>query len=100
MVAYSELVKGIRDTWKGRSEALKAAENQNQEDKIPAIKRDVIFQRRLIDLVVNTALESGHPAIVRRYVFSFFLFLLFVVGQSQSCSYIITTPPFLVPSKV
>ena len=80
MVAYSDLVKGIRDTWKGRSEALKAAENQNQEDKIPAIKREVIFQRRMIDLVVNVALESGHPAIVRRYVG--FLFFVAVVSWS------------------
>lgn len=68
MVLFSDLVKGVRDSWKARSEALKAAENQNLEDKIPAIKREVIFQRRLLDQILNTTLEFGHPAFVQRYV--------------------------------
>lgn len=72
MVQFSELVKGVRDTWKARSEALKAAENQNLEDKIPAIKKDVILQRRLLDLIVNTSLEQGHPVSIRRYVLALF----------------------------
>ncbi|OJD13186.1 hypothetical protein AJ78_06329 [Emergomyces pasteurianus Ep9510] len=66
LMLFSELVKGVRDTWKAKSELLKAAENQNQEDKIPGIKKEVILQRRLIDLVVTTALEGGHPAIIQR----------------------------------
>lgn len=74
MILFSDTIKSVRDTWKMRSEALKVAENQNQEDKIPAIKKDVIFQRRLLDLIINTTLEYGHPAFVARYV----LFHLFV----------------------
>ncbi|PGH30741.1 hypothetical protein GX50_06503 [[Emmonsia] crescens] len=67
LMLFSELVKGVRDTWKAQSELLKAAENQNQEDKIPGIKKEVVLQRRLIDLVVTTALEGGHPAIIQRF---------------------------------
>jgi hypothetical protein len=76
MNVFSELVKTIRDTWKSRSEALKAAENQNQEDKIPSIKREVVQQRRLLDVVINATLEYGHPAFVRRYVPNFFPLVL------------------------
>ncbi|KMU80822.1 hypothetical protein CISG_08947 [Coccidioides immitis RMSCC 3703] len=65
MVLFSDLVKGVRDVWKSRSEALKAAENQNQEDKIPAIKREVIMQRRLLDIIINTTLVNGHPSYVQ-----------------------------------
>ncbi|EEQ91502.1 hypothetical protein RJZ56_003241 [Blastomyces dermatitidis] len=67
LTVFSELVKGVRDTWKAKSEILKAAENQNQEDKIPEIKKEVILQRRLIDLIVTTALDGGHPAIIQRF---------------------------------
>lgn len=73
MILFSDTIKSVRDTWKTRSEALKVAENQNQEDKIPAIKKDVIFQRRLLDLIINTTLEYGHPAFVARYVLFQFL---------------------------
>lgn len=68
MILFSDTIKSVRDTWKTRSEALKVAENQNQEDKIPTIKKDVIFQRGLLDLIINTTLEYGHPAFVARYV--------------------------------
>lgn len=68
MVDFAELVKGVRDVWKSRSEALKSAENQNQEDKIPAIKREVIMQRRLMETIVNVTLDTGHPRYVQRYV--------------------------------
>lgn len=73
MTSFSDLIKGVRDTWKSRSEALKAAENQNLEDKIPVIKKDVIGQRRLLQIMVTVSLESGHPAFIRRYVLSSFL---------------------------
>ncbi|KAK2759924.1 hypothetical protein FQN54_002660 [Arachnomyces sp. PD_36] len=82
MILFSDTIKSVRDTWKTRSEALKVAENQNQEDKIPSIKKDVIFQRRLLDLIINTTLEYGHPAFVARFgehpitVSAFYSFLL------------------------
>lgn len=81
MILFSDTIKSVRDTWKTRSEALKVAENQNQEDKIPAIKKDVIFQRRLLDLIINTTLEYGHPAFVARYV----LFHLFIFSDPAHC---------------
>ena len=71
MVAFGELVKRIRDTWKSHSEALKKAENQNEEQKVPTLKTQVLFQRHILDAVVKTAIDSGHPAFVHRYVYSF-----------------------------
>lgn len=68
IIQFSELVKTVRDAWKSRSEALKAAENQNQGSDVPTIKKDVQLQRRLIEDIVNTALQVGHPSIVERYV--------------------------------
>lgn len=71
MVAFSDLVKRIRDTWKTHSEALKKAENQNQEQRIPTLKTHVVFQRRLLEVVVTIAVESGHPGFINRYVYDF-----------------------------
>jgi hypothetical protein len=85
MILFSDTIKGVRDAWKTRSEALKVAENQNQEDKIPSIKKDVIFQRRLIDVIINTTLEYGHPAFVARYVL--FLFTAFILTQPCQNTY-------------
>ncbi|EFQ99567.1 C-x8-C-x5-C-x3-H type zinc finger protein [Nannizzia gypsea CBS 118893] len=70
-----DLVKGVRDTWKARSEALKAAENQNLEGKIPSLKKEVILQRRLLDLIINNTLEFGHPSYVRRSLSQWIAFL-------------------------
>ncbi|KAG5287240.1 C-x8-C-x5-C-x3-H zinc finger protein [Histoplasma ohiense] len=67
LMLFSDLIKGVRDSWKAKSESLKAAENQNQEDKIPGMKKEVTLQRRLIDLIVTTALDGGHPAIIQRF---------------------------------
>lgn len=84
MILFSDLVKGVRDTWKARSEALKAAENQNLEDKIPALKKEVILQRRLLDLIINNTLEFGHPSYVKRYVATFLYHLALTITPCRS----------------
>ncbi|KAK2809044.1 hypothetical protein FQN50_004097 [Emmonsiellopsis sp. PD_5] len=66
LTLFSDLVKGIRDTWKAKSESLKAAENQNLDDKSSTLRKEVALQRRLIDVIVTTAMENGHPAIIQR----------------------------------
>lgn len=86
MIQFSDLVKGVRDTWKARSEALKAAENQNLEGKIPSLKKEVVLQRRLLDLIINNTLEFGHPSYVRRYVLDFLFHLASPISPCRSLS--------------
>lgn len=77
LVAFKDVVKRVRDTWKESSQAMKIAENKEENDRAAQLKKDVVLQRRLMDVVVSTTLEKGHPAIVEKYVLYLFLFLLF-----------------------
>lgn len=72
LVAFKDVVKAVRDTWKDNSQAMKMAENQGNSDKATKLKDQVVLQRRLMDVVVSTTLEMGHPMIVEKYVFFFF----------------------------
>lgn len=66
LVAFKDVVKAVRDTWKEKSQAMKMAENKGENDKAAQIKKDVVLQRRLMDVVVSTTLEQGHPTIVEK----------------------------------
>lgn len=68
LVAFKDLAKAIRDVWKERTQAMNAAENKGESDKATRIKTDVVLQRRLINAVISTTLEKGHPKIVEKYV--------------------------------
>lgn len=68
LVAFKDVVKSVRDAWKEQSQAMKVAENQSDNNKAAEIKKNVTLQRRLMEVVVNTALEKGHPIIVEKYV--------------------------------
>lgn len=72
LVAFKEVVKSVRDTWKDRTQAMKMAENKDENDKAAKIKEEVVLQRRVINAVVSTTLEKGHPKIVEKYVHSHF----------------------------
>lgn len=75
LVAFKDVVKAVRDTWKEKSQAMKTAENQSENDKAAELKKEVILQRRLMDVVVTTTLEKGHPIIVEKYVLFHFVYL-------------------------
>lgn len=77
LVAFKDVVKRVRDAWKESSQAMKIAENKEENDRAAQLKKDVVLQRRLMDVVVSTTLEKGHPAIVEKYVLYLFLILLF-----------------------
>lgn len=47
---------------------MKDAENQNNNDKASELRNKVVQQRRLINAVITTAIDKGHPAIVEKYV--------------------------------
>ncbi|CAI7616282.1 unnamed protein product [Penicillium discolor] len=64
LVAYKELVKSLRDAWKEQVQAMKLAENQDDNQKAIKLKERVISQRRTMDKIATTTLEMGHPNIV------------------------------------
>ncbi|KAF7529075.1 hypothetical protein PCG10_008845 [Penicillium crustosum] len=64
LVAYKELVKSLRDAWKEQVQAMKLAENQDDNQKATKLKERVISQRRIMDKIATTTLEMGHPNIV------------------------------------
>lgn len=68
LVAYKELVKSLRDAWKEQVQAMKLAENQDDNQKATKLKERVISQRRTMDKIATTTLEMGHPNIVDKYV--------------------------------
>lgn len=59
---------------------MKTAENQGENDKAIRLKNEVVLQRRLMDVVVSTTLEMGHPMIVEKYVFFLIVFLTLVAA--------------------
>lgn len=73
LVAFKDVIKTVRDTWKENTQAMKTAENQGDNTQAAQLKNAVVLQRHLMDVVVSTTLEMGHPMIVEKYVFFFFL---------------------------
>lgn len=86
LVAFKDVVKSVRDTWKEQSQAMKVAENQSESDKAAELKKSVTLQRRLMEVVVNTTLEKGHPIIVEKYVhYDFFPTALAYYHRFHGC---------------
>lgn len=69
IMAYSDIVKAVRDTWKVRNEALKVAEQKADNEKLPLLRSEVASHRHVIDMVIMAAYDYGHPSAVHRYVF-------------------------------
>lgn len=67
LVAFPKIIKTLRDAWKDQVQAMKSAENQGNNDKATKLKSDVALQRQLMDTIVRTALDVGHPMIVEKY---------------------------------
>ena len=68
LVAFKDLVKGLRDGWRDQVQAMKTAENQGDNDKTTQLKQAVILQRHVLEKIISTTLETGHPVIVEKYV--------------------------------
>ncbi|KAJ5377229.1 uncharacterized protein N7496_004638 [Penicillium cataractarum] len=66
LVAFKDVVKGLRDGWKDQVQAMKTAENQGDNDKATKIKNAVALQRRIMEKIISTTLETGHPVIVEK----------------------------------
>jgi len=67
LVTFPKIIKTLRDAWKDQVQAMKLAENQGDNDKAMKIKKDVALQRQVMDVIVRTALDVGHPMIVEKY---------------------------------
>ncbi|KAI7973843.1 hypothetical protein EIK77_001042 [Talaromyces pinophilus] len=83
LVAFKDVVKTVRDEWKSLSQAMKDAENQNNNDKASELRNKVVQQRKLINAVITTAIDKGHPVIVEKYVL--FLPLLTPLAHHSYC---------------
>ncbi|KAJ5111518.1 hypothetical protein N7532_002053 [Penicillium argentinense] len=66
LVAFPKIIKTLRDAWKDQVQAMKLAENQGDNDKFTVLKKDVALQRQVMDSIVRTALDMGHPMIVEK----------------------------------
>jgi hypothetical protein len=68
LVAFKDVVKNLRDSWKETAQALKAAENKGESSDTAQLRKQVVHQRRLMEVAVIATLEKGHPMIVEKYV--------------------------------
>ena len=68
LVIFKDLVKVLRDSWRDQVQAMKTAENEGDNDKATQLKQAVILQRRILEKIISTTLETGHPVIIEKYV--------------------------------
>ncbi|KAF2137255.1 uncharacterized protein K452DRAFT_112842 [Aplosporella prunicola CBS 121167] len=66
LLDFWEIIKNIRDRWKGDLAALKAAEEKEKRPPdFHELKSRVSEQRGKMEMAVKVALEHGHPDIIR-----------------------------------
>jgi len=65
---YWNMVRALRDNWKADSTSLQQAEDGKQTTRIPDLKRKVLEQRNLMEVVFAKTLEYGHKNIIEKYV--------------------------------
>ncbi|EON68511.1 hypothetical protein W97_07769 [Coniosporium apollinis CBS 100218] len=64
---FWEVVRTIRDRWKSDTADLKQAEEGKKESEVPRLKSRVKAQRDMIQMALKTAIEHGHPDIIRLF---------------------------------
>lgn len=79
LTAYSELVKGFREAWRSDTTKLKEAEEKKEQSLLRKCKSAVNQKRVFMETALKTTLESGHPAIIKRYVQGNFPFLCYFI---------------------
>ena len=65
---FGETIRKLRDAWKAKNAALQQAENTNSAT-VPSLKDQVGQYRRLMQDVAREAVEWGHPAHLKKYVY-------------------------------
>ena len=66
---FGDTIRKLRDAWKLQNAALQQAENTNSPT-VPSLKEQVGQFRRLMQNVAKTAVELGHPAHLKKYVYT------------------------------
>ena len=66
---FGETIRKLRDAWKAKNAALQQAENTNSA-AVPSLKEEVGQYRRLMQSVAEKAVELGHPAHLKKYVYN------------------------------
>ncbi|KAJ5884824.1 Zinc finger CCCH-type [Penicillium taxi] len=66
LVAFKDIIKTLRDNWKDQVQLMKTAENQGDNDKAATLKQTVSLQRSIMNKIMTTTLEMGHPIIVEK----------------------------------
>lgn len=61
---YWDILQAVRNRWKEDSAALKQAQEKNSRD-IELLKGRVKDQRSLMEMALRSALEHGHPDVIR-----------------------------------
>lgn len=68
LMQFKDIIKALRDLWKEQTQDMKTAENNGDDKKAVKLKEGVVLQRQTMNKIVTTAMESGHPMIVEKYV--------------------------------
>ncbi|KAJ5120181.1 Zinc finger CCCH-type [Penicillium atrosanguineum] len=90
LVAFKDVIKVLRDAWKDLVQAMKLAENQGDDTKAAQLKESVALQRRIMDKIVDTALNVGHPTIVEKlgeHPLALSIFYSFLVDRFQAADF-------------
>lgn len=75
---FWEVVRTIRDRWRTDNNAVKQAEEAKKLSELPLLKGRVKSQREMMEVALKTALDYGHPDIIRLFGENKpFLFLLY-----------------------
>lgn len=72
IAGFGDTVRGLRDAWKAKNDSLRKAEIPGSPTAADAakLKDEVAHYRQVVENVMARALLFGHPAIVKRYVYS------------------------------
>ncbi|KAJ5818090.1 hypothetical protein N7474_003681 [Penicillium riverlandense] len=66
LAGFQQLTQVVRDTWKQKLQSMNVAENKGDNVTATMLKHEVVFQRNMMDKIVSTALEMGHPTVVEK----------------------------------
>ncbi|KAI5292921.1 hypothetical protein KEM52_005963 [Ascosphaera acerosa] len=67
LVAFGSLIKGMRDSWKTNTEAVKDATAKDDEARQRQLSTQVAEDKQAFSTAIDTAMAWGHPAILQRF---------------------------------
>lgn len=83
---FWNLIKTVRERWNKDSEAVKEATEAKKDSELPMLRDRVKNQRDMMKVALDTAIEFGHPDLIRAYVFPHLLNSLLALMCTQMSS--------------